>query len=176
VQIDVEEKAPVKRRDQAQQGRGLFGGTVCPEGSIGIDGVCVPAMNAFVGPGTHAGDGEKIDLIRVLRRAAFEELQRAVNAARLVAVHTASDQHPGTILPRLSAAQREQPIAIGRVVELPVLLHVEPRREILDSSHDVIGVTAQLALPREPLRSLGRTPGNAGSADRIRSECDVHSP
>ena len=61
VQIDMEQEASAQRCDQAQQRRRLRGGTAFLEGAVRVDGIRVPAMNALVGPGAHAGHREQID-------------------------------------------------------------------------------------------------------------------
>ena len=62
-------------------------------------------------------------------------------------MHAARDEHPGAIVWRIPAAQRELTIVVRWIVELPVFLHVESRGEALDAGHDVVGEAPQLALP-----------------------------
>ena len=129
VQIDVQEEASAQRRDEAQQRRGLLGGAPLAERAIRIDGVRVPAMDPLVSPRAHARHHDHVDRARVVGRAPLDELQRAVHAARLVAVHAARHEHDRADHRASSAAHREQTVAIRRIVELTVLCDIEARRQ-----------------------------------------------
>src|SRR5690349_11825970 len=88
-------------------------------------------------------------------------------------MHTARDEDPGAVLFRLAAAQRELAIAVGWIVELPVLFHLEACRQAFDARHDVVGITPQPFLLREPSRSFWGAPGHACGADRVGVQREV---
>ena len=133
MQIDVERKRPRSGATSRSSAADFRGGTAFRERAIRIDRIRVPAMNALVSPGAHARQHEQIDSLRIVGRASLEELQRAVHAARLVAVHAARHEHHREIVAPVATAHREQTIVIGWIVELAVLLDIEARSESLDA-------------------------------------------
>ncbi len=112
-------------------------------------------MNALVAPRAHAGCHQKIDPVGVAFGALFQKLERPVNAAGLVAVNTARNQHERLVLPPVPIADRKQPIAIGGVVQVAVFRYGEPRGQAVNSRHHIVRV-ATLAKPVE--RATGRVP------------------
>jgi hypothetical protein len=56
---------------------------------------------------------------------------------------------------------------------LPVFLHIEAHGEPVDAGDDVVVVAPEFSLLRKPQLALGRTPGNALGADRVRIQRDV---
>ena len=120
VQVDVHEHAIAQRRDQPHERRRLLA-PGCPRGTNGSGSTRerVPAMDALVGPRADARRDQQVDATRVVGRVPLDELQRAVHAAGLVAVHAAGDQHDGQFVAPVAALDREQRIAVGAVVERP---------------------------------------------------------
>src|SRR6185437_949508 len=72
-----------------------------------------------------------------------------------------------------AALQREQRIAVRWIVELAVLHDIEARAQAIDRAQHLVGITALLALAREPFGFLGIAPRPAGNADGIRLHRDV---
>ena len=124
-------------------------------------------MNAFVRPRTDARHDEQVDATGVVRRVSLDELQRAMHAAGLVAMHATGDEHAWEVVAPIAAAQREQWIGIRRVVETTVLDDVEAPAQAVDRAKHVGGVAALAGLPRKPRRTFGIAPGLAGRADGI---------
>ena len=92
----------------------------------------------------------------------LDELQRAVHAAGLVAVHAAGHQHDREIVAPDRGYDREQGIVIRWIVELAVLHARRSARQAIDARHHLVGVSCAFALARQPLRALGApqaTPG-----------------
>src|SRR5262249_39431220 len=81
VQVDVDEDALAQRSNEAHQCGAFFGRAVRAEGTVRIDGVWVPSMDALVAPWTHARRHQEIDAVGVAFGAPFQKLQRSVNAA-----------------------------------------------------------------------------------------------
>jgi hypothetical protein len=174
VQVDVDEDALAQRGDEAHQCGRFFGRTVLAEGTVRIDGVWVPSVNALVAPRTHARGDEEIDLIGIAFGVPFQKFERPVNAAGLVAVNAARDQYERLVVPPIQIADREQPVSIRGIVQLPVFRHGEPRGQAVDSCDDVARVATLPNLSRKPLGALGIAPCKTGCADGVRRACVGH--
>ena len=167
VQVDVHQHAVAQWRDQAHQRRRLRRRAVVAERAVRVERIRVPAVDALVAPRADARCHDQVDPARIVRRMPVEELQRAVHAAGLVAVHAAGHQHAGKLVAPAAAADREQRVAVGRVIESAVLRHVEARAQGLDRAQHVRFVAALHGLSRPPGGDFPSPPGTSGCADRI---------
>src|SRR3990167_7379529 len=160
VQVDVQHEPIGHRPDEIQQ-RGRFGaGAVGHEAAVGVDGQRVPALHALVGPGTDAGHHQHVDAAVVVGQVLFDELQRAVHTAGLVAVHAAGDQRGGQrFVPLLATDRVQREIAVGAVVEHGVGHYVGAGAKVFDACQDINGVAAAGLLAGAPLGAFLVAPG-----------------
>jgi hypothetical protein len=176
MQVDMHEEATTQRSDKAHQRRRFRRRARFAERTIGIDGVCVPAMDAFVGPGADAGNHQQIHPAGVTRRVLLQEQQGTMHAAGFIAMHATGHQHHGQVIAPISIADREQRIGpIGRIVDLAVALHVEARAQRVNDRHHFVGMTAVLALARAPFGLLRIAPGLAWRTDGLDGGGIVHA-
>src|SRR5690606_6785502 len=97
--------------------------------------------------------------------ARFEELQRTVHSARLVAVHAAADEGDTPVVSPTAAAECVEPILIGRIIELPVFRDIETRGQALNCAHHIVDVAAPSVLLSQPLLTFGISPRDAVCSD-----------
>src|SRR5690606_32518381 len=97
--------------------------------------------------------------------ARFEELQRTVHSARLVAVHAAADAGDTPVVSPTAAAECVEPILIGRIIELPVFRDIETRGQALNYAHHIAEVAAPSVLLSQPRLTFGICPRGAGFSD-----------
>ena len=95
VEVDVQLHGVRERLHIAHERCRLGRRTGLAERAIGVDGLQVPAVDALVGPGADAGHHHQVHPPLVVLGVAVEELQRAVDAACLVAMDAAGDEHRG---------------------------------------------------------------------------------
>ena len=167
VQVDMQEHALTHGRDQAHQRCRFLGRTVLAKGTVRIDCLRVPAMDALVGPRAHTRRDEQVDPARIARRVLLGKLQGAMHTTGLVTMHSAGHQHAGQGIVPIAAAQRQQRVAIGRIVQLAVLDHIETRPQPLDHAQHLVRITALAALARTPQCALRLAPGLTRSADWV---------
>src|SRR5690606_25212347 len=128
----------------------------------------VPALDTLVPPRTDARGDQQIRLARIIAAVPFDEPQRAMHSAGFVSVDAAGDQYGRQRIVPASAADGEQRITVGRIVEPAVFGHIETVAQGVDAIDDLRPVTALRELALAPLRLLGVAPRLAGDADRIK--------
>src|SRR5690606_26488347 len=144
------------------------------EGTVRVQRLGIPAMDALVAPGADTGNDHQVQAARIVGGVAFGKLQGAMHATGLVAVHAARDQRHGSAILPVPAAQRTQGIGVGTVVQPAIPHDVETVAQVLDRDEDFIGVAAPALLAGTPGGDLRIPPGDAGRADRI--ERGQHEP
>ncbi|EMF61044.1 Hypothetical protein EPM1_1849 [Stenotrophomonas maltophilia EPM1] len=137
------------------------------EAAVGIDGIRVPALDAFVAPRADARCHDQVQPAQVTLSLLFQELQGAMHAAGLVAMHATGDQCGRQRRVPVVVDHGEQRVMVRRIVQLAVLDHIEAVVQALERCHNVIVVAALALLAGPPLCAFRVAPGLSGGADRV---------
>ena len=160
------------RRHAGHRQRRFVGRAARPELPVRVERIGVPAVDGLVRPGADAGQDEHIDHAGMAIEVALDPLEGAVDAAGLVAVDAAGDDHRraiGAPVPAAHGMQRIGSPSQRRAVQLAVLEQLRRSGQPgLQRCDDVVGMAAPALLSREPRALLGRAPRRARNADRIR--------
>ena len=121
MQIDMHEQPAAQWGDQAHQRSGFGRTTAVLERAVGVDGLRVPAMNDFVGPGADTGRDQQIDPAGIAFRPCVEKLQCPMYATGFIAVHATGYQGTGQRVVPVAALERKKWIAVRPIFEPAVL-------------------------------------------------------
>ena len=158
----------MQRRRQPHQRCRFLRRAVVTERPVRIDRLGSPTMDALIRPRADARRNQQIDPAGIARRVLLGELQSALHPAGFIAMHTAGHQHTRQRIAPLAATQREQRVAVGQVIQLPVLHHIKARTQALNHRQHIGRVTALYGLARQPLGTFRHAPRLARGADGIR--------
>lgn len=109
-------------------------------------------MHALVGPRADAWGDQQVQAVGIPLHFALREAQGTLDAASLVAVHTAGDERSGQFVEPVWGLQGVQGVLVVSVVQAAVGHHLEAPAKSLDHGHHLHLVGAVTRLSGSPFR------------------------